>query len=113
MHPGSIIVSRRQEGNPLLKLLASVRWVWGSEALSADYVLGPGAAALYLSLRFHLLKPQYVHARMAALAAASVSGGEEEGGGAAEAEVEQAEGRQTLPPPPPEKLAGARGSRSC
>ena len=30
-HPGSIIVSKRQEGNPLLKFMTNVRWVWGSE----------------------------------------------------------------------------------
>ena len=58
----AITVSRRQQGNPLLKYIRNVRWQYGD--IIPDYVLGQSTAALFLSLRYHLLKPEYVHTRM-------------------------------------------------
>ena len=47
--------------------------------MRADFVLGKRTAALYLSLRYHLLHPQYLRARIAALREAT--GGEGGGSG--------------------------------
>jgi len=67
-HPGSLVVSRRQAGNPLLPLLPPGRWVWGPPDTPADYYPAPDIHALFLSLRYHLLKPDYILARVRALA---------------------------------------------
>lgn len=58
----AIIVSRRQQGNPLLKHIENVRWEFGD--ILPDYQLGATTCALFLSLRFHRLKPEYVHHRI-------------------------------------------------
>lgn len=48
--PGNaIIVSKRQQGNPMLKHIRNVRWQFGD--IAPDYQLGQSAAALFLSLR--------------------------------------------------------------
>ena len=57
-----ITVSRRQQGNPVLKYIRNVRWQFGD--IIPDYVLGQSTAALFLSLRYHLLNPNYVHTRI-------------------------------------------------
>ena len=46
----NIIVSRRQEGNPLLKYIRAVRWQYGD--IMPDYQLGATACAIFLSLRY-------------------------------------------------------------
>ena len=61
-NPNVITVSRRQQGNPVLKYIRNVRWEFGD--VIPDYVAGQSTAVLFLSLRFHLLKPEYVFARM-------------------------------------------------
>ena len=43
-----MLVSKRQEGNPLLKFMRNVRWQWAD--IVPDYQMGP-ACALFLSLR--------------------------------------------------------------
>jgi DNA repair protein Rad10 len=77
----TILVSRRQEGNPVLRHVRNVRWqvlsvscasmrTADSRALPQyadivpDYILGNGTAALYISLRYHLLKPEYLFHRI-------------------------------------------------
>lgn len=62
INPNAITVSKRQQGNPLLKYIRNVRWQYGD--IIPDYLLGQTTAALFLSLRYHLLKPEYVHSRM-------------------------------------------------
>ena len=61
-NPYAIIVSRRQEGNPILKHVRNVRWQYGD--IVPDYLLGQSTAALFLSLRYHLLRPTYIFSRM-------------------------------------------------
>jgi len=61
-NPNAIMVSRRQQGNPVLKHIRNVRWQYGD--IIPDYVLGQSTAALFLSLRYHLLKPEYIYSRM-------------------------------------------------
>ncbi|KAL0268600.1 UNVERIFIED_CONTAM: hypothetical protein PYX00_010470 [Menopon gallinae] len=62
----SILVSPRQRGNPLLKSITSVPWEF-DDRLLADYVMGPTTCALYLSIRYHNLNPDYIHDRLKAL----------------------------------------------
>lgn len=58
----SIIVSPRQRGNPILKYVRSVPWEFGE--VVPDYVLGQTTCALFLSLRYHNLNPNYIHDRL-------------------------------------------------
>lgn len=58
----SIIVSVRQKGNPILKFVRSVPWEFGE--VVPDYVLGQTTCALFLSLRYHNLNPNYIHDRL-------------------------------------------------
>ncbi|KAK1797791.1 hypothetical protein P4O66_008153, partial [Electrophorus voltai] len=57
-----IIVSPRQRGNPILKFVRSVPWEFGE--VVPDYVLGRTTCALFLSLRYHNLNPNYIHDRL-------------------------------------------------
>uniref|UniRef100_A0A2N9I3K8 DNA excision repair protein ERCC-1 n=1 Tax=Fagus sylvatica TaxID=28930 RepID=A0A2N9I3K8_FAGSY len=58
----AILVSNRQKGNPLLKHIRNVRWVFAD--IVCDYLLGQSSCALYLSLRYHLLHPDYLYFRI-------------------------------------------------
>ncbi|EXB56542.1 DNA excision repair protein ERCC-1 [Morus notabilis] len=58
----AILVSHRQKGNPLLKHIRNVRWAFAD--VVCDYLLGQGSCALYLSLRYHLLHPDYLYYRI-------------------------------------------------
>lgn len=62
----AILVSPRQRGNPVLTHISNVAWELGPRDMSADYVLGETCAALYLSLKYHLLHGHYVASRMSA-----------------------------------------------
>lgn len=61
-----IIVSPKQRGNPILKFIRNVPWEFGD--IVPDYQLGVSSCALYLSLRYHCLNPNYVHERLKQLA---------------------------------------------
>ncbi len=63
----AIVVSPRQKGNPVLKYIRNVHWQYGD--IVPDYMLGQSVVGLFLSLRYHLLKPEYIHGRMKALRA--------------------------------------------
>ncbi|XP_050381926.1 DNA excision repair protein ERCC-1 [Argentina anserina] len=58
----AILVSNRQKGNPLLKHIRNVRWEFAD--IVCDYLLGQSSCALYLSLRYHLLHPDYLYYRI-------------------------------------------------
>ncbi|KVI08533.1 DNA repair protein rad10 [Cynara cardunculus var. scolymus] len=58
----AILVSHRQKGNPLLKHIRNVRWAFSD--IVCDYMLGQHSCALYLSLRYHLLHPDYLYYRI-------------------------------------------------
>ncbi|RAL49258.1 hypothetical protein DM860_017538 [Cuscuta australis] len=58
----AILVSHRQKGNPVLKHIRNVRWAFAD--IVFDYLLGQNACALYLSLRYHLLHPDYLYFRI-------------------------------------------------
>uniref|UniRef100_A0A8C6W9K8 DNA excision repair protein ERCC-1 n=1 Tax=Nannospalax galili TaxID=1026970 RepID=A0A8C6W9K8_NANGA len=61
----SILVSPRQRGNPVLKFVRNVPWEFGE--VIPDYVLGQSTCALFLSLRYHHLHPDYIHERLQSL----------------------------------------------
>ncbi|KAB1200844.1 DNA excision repair protein ERCC-1 [Morella rubra] len=58
----AILVSHRQKGNPLLRHIRNVRWAFAD--IACDYLLGQSSCALYLSLRYHLLHPDYLYFRI-------------------------------------------------
>lgn len=67
-NPNAIIVSRRQQGNPVLKAIRNVPWGFGET--TADYQLSETTCALFLSLRYHLLYPDYLLRRLRELSPA-------------------------------------------
>ncbi|CAG0903014.1 unnamed protein product [Darwinula stevensoni] len=58
----AVVVNNRQRGNPLLKFIRSVPWEYGD--VVPDYVMGTTSCALFLSLRYHNLNPDYIHDRL-------------------------------------------------
>lgn len=62
---GSILVNPRQRGNPLLKNIRNVPWEY--DEIEPDYIMGKTACALFLSMRYHNLFPNYIHERLKSL----------------------------------------------
>ncbi|KAJ4367490.1 ssDNA endonuclease and repair protein rad10 [Neocucurbitaria cava] len=60
--PSSILVSPRQKGNPILNSVKSVAWEYSD--IPADYVVGATTCALFLSLKYHRLHPEYIYNRI-------------------------------------------------
>ncbi|RYC55116.1 hypothetical protein CHU98_g11098 [Xylaria longipes] len=58
----SILVSPRQKGNPVLAALRSLPWEYSD--IPADYGLGSTTCALFLSLKYHRLHPEYIYTRI-------------------------------------------------
>ncbi|KAI0002335.1 restriction endonuclease type II-like protein [Xylariaceae sp. FL0662B] len=58
----SILVSPRQKGNPVIASLRSVPWEYSD--IPADYGLGLTTCALFLSLKYHRLHPEYIYTRI-------------------------------------------------
>jgi DNA repair protein Rad10 len=58
----AIQVSRRQTNNPLLRSIRNVPWEYAE--IVPDYQMGAQTCCLFLSLRYHLLKPNYIYTRM-------------------------------------------------
>ena len=61
----SILVSPRQKGNGILTNLRSFAWEYSD--IPADYVLGLTTCALFLSLKYHRLHPEYIYNRIQGL----------------------------------------------
>lgn len=64
--PSAILVSTRQKGNPILTSIRALPWEYSD--IPSDYVLGNTTCALFLSLKYHRLHPEYIYARIRALA---------------------------------------------
>lgn len=64
--PTSILVSTRQKGNPILNHIKIVAWEYAD--IPADYVVGTTTCALFLSLKYHRLHPEYIYSRVRLLA---------------------------------------------
>ncbi|KAM7199450.1 Restriction endonuclease type II-like protein [Rhypophila sp. PSN 637] len=58
----SILVSPRQKGNPVIACLKSIPWEYSD--IPADYGLGLTTCALFLSLKYHRLHPEYIYTRI-------------------------------------------------
>ncbi|KAF3358761.1 hypothetical protein VDGD_10083 [Verticillium dahliae] len=58
----AIQVSPRQRGNPVLASLRSLPWEYSD--IPADFVLGLTTCALFLSLKYHRLHPEYIYQRI-------------------------------------------------
>ncbi|KPI42158.1 Mating-type switching protein swi10 [Cyphellophora attinorum] len=63
--PSAILVSTRQKGNPILNHVKSLPWEYSD--IPCDYVLGATTCALFLSLKYHRLHPEYIYSRLRAL----------------------------------------------
>lgn len=63
MQQQQIAVNERQRGNPLLKHLRNVPWRF-EKKIVPDYVVGSTACALFISIKYHLLKPTYLERRL-------------------------------------------------
>ena len=61
----SILVSPRQKGNPILNSIRALPWEYSDTP--ADYVLGVTTCALFLSLKYHRLHPEYIYSRIRGL----------------------------------------------
>lgn len=59
----SIRVHPRQRGNPILKSITTIPWEFDSEIVP-DYMVGKTACILFLSIRYHNLKPDYINERI-------------------------------------------------
>ncbi|KAL0934241.1 DNA repair protein rad10 [Colletotrichum truncatum] len=58
----AILVSPRQRGNPVLASIKSMPWEYSD--IAADYSLGTTTCALFLSLKYHRLHPEYIYTRI-------------------------------------------------
>ncbi|KAK4232489.1 restriction endonuclease type II-like protein [Podospora fimiseda] len=58
----SILVSPRQKGNPVLANIRSMPWEYSD--ILPDYGLGLTTCALFLSLKYHRLHPEYIYQRI-------------------------------------------------
>ncbi|CAD1476783.1 unnamed protein product, partial [Heterotrigona itama] len=61
----TLSVNLKQKGNPLLKFVTNVPWEY--REIVPDYVMGKTTCALFLSMRYHQLNPDYIHERLKAL----------------------------------------------
>ncbi|ODM22160.1 hypothetical protein SI65_03006 [Aspergillus cristatus] len=64
--PSAIFVSKRQKGNPILSHIKILPWEYAD--IPADYVLGNTTCALFLSLKYHRLHPEYIYSRIRGIA---------------------------------------------
>jgi len=61
-----IKVAMAQRGNKLIEYLGATTWHYDA-ACSADYEINFSTLVLFLSLKFHAAKPEYIHRRIAKL----------------------------------------------
>lgn len=59
----AVQVNSNQRGNPVLKSITSVPWEFNSQIIP-DYVVGRTSCVLFLSIRYHNLKPEYINDRL-------------------------------------------------
>ncbi|KAJ9489730.1 hypothetical protein VN97_g3556 [Penicillium thymicola] len=64
--PSAILVSTRQKGNPILTHIKLIPWEYAD--IPADYVVGTTTCAMFLSLKYHRLHPEYIYTRVKQLA---------------------------------------------
>jgi DNA repair protein Rad10 len=57
-----LLVSSTQSGNPVLRNIYNVRWSFSS--VVPDFSLSASSCVIFLSARFHVLHPEYLHSRI-------------------------------------------------
>lgn len=62
-YSNSIKVHPNQRGNPILKSITNIPWEFDS-TIVPDYIVGRTACVLFLSIRYHNLKPDYINERI-------------------------------------------------
>lgn len=65
LQPHCLHISTRQRGNPIIDHIRNVPFKYS--AMVPDYIMAPTRCALFLSLRYHNLHPNYIHRRIAEL----------------------------------------------
>lgn len=62
----AIIVNPCQRGNPLLQHVRNVPWQYADKdsGMAPDYVMSATSCCLFLSLRYHALRPNYIYERV-------------------------------------------------
>lgn len=58
----NLLVNPKQRGNPLIKAIHNVTWEFSE--IVPDYQMGQTSCALFLSLCYHNLNPDYIHERL-------------------------------------------------
>lgn len=62
-YSNAIQVNPKQRGNPILKSITNIPWEFNASIIP-DYVVGKAACVLFLSIRYHNLKPDYINERL-------------------------------------------------
>jgi DNA excision repair protein ERCC-1 len=62
-YSNAIQVNPKQRGNPIIKSITNIPWEFNDQIIP-DYVVGKIACVLYLSIRYHNLKPDYLNERL-------------------------------------------------
>lgn len=62
-YSNAIQVNPKQRGNPILKSITNIPWEF-NDKIVPDYVVGKTSCVLFLSIRYHNLKPDYIHERL-------------------------------------------------
>ena len=65
LQPHVLYVSERQRGNGLLKHIRNVPFAYSK--MVPDYIMSSTSCALFLSMKYHQLYPNYIHRRLGAL----------------------------------------------
>lgn len=58
----AILVNSTQNGNPILQAIKTVPWEYAD--IQPDFVVGVTACAVFLSLKYHRLHPEYIYNRI-------------------------------------------------
>lgn len=62
-YSNAVQVNPKQRGNPILKSITNIPWEFNDKIIP-DYVVGKTACILFLSIRYHNLKPDYINERL-------------------------------------------------
>ncbi|XP_065826198.1 DNA excision repair protein ERCC-1-like [Oscarella lobularis] len=62
LRPHAIVINSLQKRNPIVNLIRNVPYEFGD--VVPDYVMSPTSCALFLSLKYHNLYPDYIHGRL-------------------------------------------------
>mmetsp|Transcript_13042 Transcript_13042/g.19191 ORF Transcript_13042/g.19191 Transcript_13042/m.19191 type:complete len:366 (-) Transcript_13042:1991-3088(-) len=65
LQPHVLYVSTKQRGNPILKYIRNVPYAYSK--MVPDYIMSSQRCALFLSMKYHALYPNYIHRRIAEL----------------------------------------------